>query len=82
MEALATYCTSLKKLELFDISLVAESRDMLHITRLTNLEVLKISKNNVVRDELLCNLASKCQQLTYIDISGKLNIVLKYFTRV
>lgn len=70
MEALATYCTSLKKLELFDISLVAESRDMLHITRLTNLEVLKISKNNVVRDELLCNLASKCQQLTYIDISA------------
>lgn len=45
---------------------------MLYIAQLTNLEVLKINTNIVVTDELLSNLAVKCQQLTYVDITGKL----------
>ncbi|XP_076670872.1 putative RNA-binding protein EEED8.10 [Andrena cerasifolii] len=69
IQAIGTYCTSLKTLELSDISYLIQSNDMLYIAQLTNLEVLKINTNIVVTDELLSNLALKCQQLTYIDIT-------------
>lgn len=50
---------------------------MLHIAKLTNLKILKISFNSSVMDELLSHLASKCLRLTYLDIAGKLNIIFK-----
>ncbi|XP_076749746.1 putative RNA-binding protein EEED8.10 [Xylocopa sonorina] len=67
--SVGTYCTNLKILELSSISFLIQSNDILHIAQLSNLEVLKISTNTVVTDELLSNLASKCLQLKYVDIS-------------
>ncbi|XP_053988017.1 uncharacterized protein LOC128890357 [Hylaeus anthracinus] len=69
INAIGTYCTSLKTLELCNISFVIQPNAMLPITQLTNLEVLKINNNKVVTDELICNLASKCQKITYIDVT-------------
>ncbi|CAD1474536.1 unnamed protein product, partial [Heterotrigona itama] len=69
IRAIGTYCTNLKTLEVSSILFSLQSNDMLHITQLTNLEVLKISTNTVVTDELLSILASKCLLLTYLDIS-------------
>ncbi|XP_076389174.1 putative RNA-binding protein EEED8.10 isoform X2 [Megachile rotundata] len=69
IQAICTHCTNLKTLELSSISFLIQSNDMLHITQLCNLEVLKISMNIVVMDELLTNLALKCLRLTYVDIA-------------
>nr|XP_031849932.1 F-box protein SKIP2-like isoform X1 [Nomia melanderi] len=77
IQAIGTYCISLKILQLSEFWLI-EPNDMLPITQLPNLEVLIIYGNTFITDELLCNIASKCQQLTYLDISSKLNILSQY----
>ncbi|XP_076242820.1 putative RNA-binding protein EEED8.10 [Calliopsis andreniformis] len=69
IKAISTHCRNLKTLELSQISFVIQSSGMLQIAQLSNLETLKINTNTVVTDELLSNLALRCQQLTYIDIS-------------
>ncbi|KAK9298503.1 hypothetical protein QLX08_008183 [Tetragonisca angustula] len=69
IRAIGTHCTNLKTLEVSSILFSLQSDDMLHIAQLTNLEVLKISMNTVVTDELLSILASKCLCLTYLDIA-------------
>ncbi|CAL7948207.1 unnamed protein product [Xylocopa violacea] len=72
VSSIGTYCTNLKILELSCISFWTHPNDLQQIGQLSNLELLKISTNLVVTDELLSNLASKCLQLKYIDISESL----------
>ncbi|XP_034187715.1 putative RNA-binding protein EEED8.10 [Osmia lignaria lignaria] len=69
IQTIGTHCVNLKTLELSNVSYLIQSDDMLHITQLSNLEILKISMNIAVMDELLTNLALKCLRLTYVDIS-------------
>lgn len=69
IQAIGTNCTNLKALEVSCISFLLQSKDMLHIAQLTNLEVLKISMNALVTDEFFSNLASKCLRLKYLDIA-------------
>ncbi|XP_076626182.1 putative RNA-binding protein EEED8.10 [Colletes latitarsis] len=69
VQTIGTCCTNLKTLGLSNISCSIESSDMLYITELTNLEVLKIYENEGITDEFLCKLIPKCQHLTYIDIT-------------
>ncbi|KZC11051.1 PREDICTED: uncharacterized protein LOC107189129 [Dufourea novaeangliae] len=69
MQTIGMHCTNLKMLELSELYMPIRSNEILHIAQLTNLEVLKVSRNAMITDEFLSNLASKCQQLIYLDIS-------------
>ena len=80
IRAIGTHVSNLKRLEISNIEFLPYDQsvnDMYHIAKLINLEVLKMRKNIVIRDELLFTLASKCLRLTHLDISGKLDIVRK-----
>ncbi|XP_029671321.1 uncharacterized protein LOC115240356 isoform X4 [Formica exsecta] len=56
------------------VLLKCETADVLHLTKLVNLKVLKFIYNPLVSDEFLINLAQQCQQLIYLDITGSLDV--------
>lgn len=49
--------------------------DALQITELVNLEILRLIQNGFINDDFLIALASKCKQLIYLDINGKLELL-------
>ncbi|XP_043515896.1 F-box/LRR-repeat protein fbxl-1-like [Frieseomelitta varia] len=68
---LGTYCKNLEKLKICHVPSTSYFRttDTLHITRLSNLKALTVSKNSIITDEFLSHLVTTCQNLTYLDIS-------------
>ncbi|XP_029671318.1 F-box/LRR-repeat protein 7-like isoform X2 [Formica exsecta] len=74
LKAIGVHCKSLNELEIEGGLLFAETADVLHLTKLVNLKVLKFIYNPLVSDEFLINLAQQCQQLIYLDITGSLDV--------
>ncbi|XP_072754936.1 putative RNA-binding protein EEED8.10 isoform X2 [Anoplolepis gracilipes] len=74
LKAIGEHCKSLNELEIEGSLLFAEGKDVLHLTKLVNLKVLKFIYNPLVSDEFLINLTQQCQQLTYLDITGSLDV--------
>ncbi|XP_050459937.1 F-box/LRR-repeat protein 7-like isoform X2 [Cataglyphis hispanica] len=74
LKAIGVHCKSLNELEIEGGLLFAEKADVLHLTKLVNLKVLKFIYNPLVSDEFLINLAQQCQQLIYLDITGALDV--------
>lgn len=70
IQAIGTHYKNLETLDISNNSFILQPNDMLHIAKLTNLKILKISFNSSVMDELLSHLASKCLRLTYLDIAA------------
>lgn len=72
MEVISKHCNNLRVLEFHgSLPLVRLMNNMLYFTNLVNLQVLKITCNSKISDELLVNMVLHCQQLTCIDITGK-----------
>lgn len=78
LKAIGEHCKSLNELEIEGILFCAEEADALHLTKLVNLKILKFTYNSIVTDEFLINLAQQCQQLIYLDITGKHNYYIIY----
>lgn len=76
-EVIGKHCKNLRVLELIGDFPSTQTTDMLYLTHLVNLQVLKIINNYKELDEFLVNLVHECRQLAWIDITGKLQ--LKYF---
>ncbi|GAB1861899.1 RNA-binding protein EEED8.10 [Camponotus japonicus] len=70
LKAIGEHCKGLNELEIEGGLLFAETADVLHLTKLVNLKILKFIYNPLVTDEFLINLAQQCQQLIYLDITG------------
>jgi len=65
------HCKDLEVLELGGDFPSAQTSDMLYLTRLVDLQILKVTYNPKLSDEFLINLAQRCQQLVCLDITGK-----------
>lgn len=79
LKAIGEHCRGLKELEIEGGLLFAEILDVLHLTQLVNLKVLKFIYNPLVTDEFLINLAQQCQQLIYVDITGNSQLLYDIF---
>lgn len=74
LEVVGRHCKNLKTLELSGDFPSAQTADMLYLIHLVNLEVLKITYNSKVSNDFLTDLVQHCQQLTTVDITGKLQL--------
>jgi len=72
LEIISQHCKNLRILELNGNFPSAQTADMLYLVHLVNLHDLKITYNPKVSDDFLTDLVQHCQQLTNIDITGKL----------
>lgn len=79
LKAIGVHCKSLNELEIEGGLLFAEKADVLHLTKLVNLKILKFIYNPLVSDEFLINLAQQCQQLIYLDITGNSQLLYNIF---
>ncbi|XP_076229023.1 putative RNA-binding protein EEED8.10 [Nomia melanderi] len=68
VKTISTHC---KNLKIFQFSWIwyLTTDAILHISKLSNLEVLIISGNEFILNEHIQYISSNCQQLTYLDIS-------------
>lgn len=70
-EAVGKYCINLKTLEIIGKSSIFQYNGISYITSLINLRNLKASANWFICNSTLYKLSLHCQQLTYLDLSGK-----------
>lgn len=74
LEIVGQHCKNLRTLELDGDFPSAQTADMLYLIHLVNLQVLKITYNLKVSDDFLTDLVQHCQQLTHVNITGKLQL--------
>ncbi|XP_067209749.1 F-box/LRR-repeat protein 2 isoform X1 [Linepithema humile] len=73
-ETISKHCRNLRVLELSGDFPSMQTADMLYLTHLANLQVLRITDNPKILDEFLASLVYQCQQLTCIDITGCIGV--------
>lgn len=70
LQTIGRHCKGLEELEIEGNFVYAETEEVLHLTQLVNLKVLKFIYSSIMTDEFLIKLAQQCQQLISIDITG------------
>ncbi|EZA47801.1 Putative RNA-binding protein EEED8.10, partial [Ooceraea biroi] len=74
LETIGEHCKSLRVLELRGDFPFTQTSDMLYLTRLVGLQILKITYNPKMSDEFLASLVQRCQQLVCLDITCCRNV--------
>lgn len=82
LEVVGQHCKNLRTLELNGDFPSAQTADMSYLIHLVNLQVLKITYNPKVSDDFLTDLVQHCQQLTNVDITGKLHLYVCMYVRL
>lgn len=75
LQAIGAHCKGLEELEIEGNFICSKIEEVLHLTQLVNLKVLKCKYSTLMTDELLIKLAQQCQQLISIDITGNLQLL-------
>lgn len=78
-KAIGKYSTNLETLEIIGKSSILQFNGISHIITLSNLKNLKVSANWFICNSTLCKLSSHCQQLIYLDLSGKFDHINSKF---
>lgn len=66
-------------MEIIGKSSMLQFNGISHVITLSNLKNLKVSANWFICNSILCKLSSHCQQLIYLDLSGKFDHINSKF---